>query len=393
MNKVDTLGKTSKNLMLQEPYYGLFLIMLNKVWSDRLPTAGVSKNGINYQLAINPTFWEELSEEHRLGLLKHELLHIAFGHLSVFFSFSDRKMANIAMDMEINQYIIPEWLPTGGIDIDNYPELNLDRKAGCRYYYEKLLKAKDDKDKTGTSGSDAFDKLCDQMDSGGDGLPDHSTWEEFEDLTEAEQKLIEKQVQRIMNSAKEQTLKTRGNIPGEMEGKILLEEIVKPKFNWRGYIKRFTGVSTKIFTKKTRRKENIRFSDNPGIKIKMRQKMLLAIDTSGSVVEEELKEFMNEIYHIYNAGVDVTIIQCDTHIRSIVEYKGDFELGVLGRGGTDFDPVLKYYQDNRQFTSLIYFTDGECSTNIKPSKQILWVISERSELNTSLPGRVIKLEL
>jgi predicted metal-dependent peptidase len=98
MNKVDTLGKTSKNLMLQEPYYGLFLIMLNKVWSDRLPTAGVSKNGINYQLAINPTFWEELSEEHRLGLLKHELLHIAFGHLSVFFSFSDRKMANIAMD-------------------------------------------------------------------------------------------------------------------------------------------------------------------------------------------------------------------------------------------------------------------------------------------------------
>ena len=393
MNKVDTLGKTSKNLMLQEPYYGLFLIMLNKVWSDRLPTAGVSKNGINYQLAINPTFWEELSEEHRLGLLKHELLHIAFGHLSIFFSFSDRKLANIAMDMEINQYIIPEWLPEGGINIDNYPELNLDRKAGCRYYYEKLLKAKDDKDKTGTSGSDAFDKLCDQMDSGGDGLPDHSTWEEFEDLTEAEQKLIEKQVQRIMNSAKEQTLKTRGNIPGEMEGKILLEEIVKPKFNWRGYIKRFTGVSTKIFTKKTRRKENIRFSDNPGIKIKMRQKMLLAIDTSGSVVEEELKEFMNEIYHIYNAGVDVTIIQCDTHIRSIVEYKGDFALGVLGRGGKDFDPVLKYYQDNRQFTSLIYFTDGECSTNLKPSKQILWVISERSELNTSLPGKVIKLEL
>jgi predicted metal-dependent peptidase len=434
MNKVDTLGKTSKNLMLQEPYYGLFLIALNKVWSERLPTAGVSKNGINYQLAINPTFWEELSEDHRLGLLKHELLHIAFGHLSVFFSFSDRKMANIAMDMEINQYIDNSWLPGGnytkeevnaikeevqieiaaarerdapieeikaiaskipfrGIMIDDYEELDLDRKAGCRYYYEKLLKAKDDKDKTGTSGSDAFDKLSDQMDSGGDGLPDHSTWEEFEDLTEAEQKLIDKQVQRIMNSAKEQTLKTRGKIPGEMEDKILLEEIVKPKFNWRGYIKRFTGVSTKIFTKKTRRKENIRFSDNPGIKIKMRQKMLLAIDTSGSVVEDELKEFMNEIYHIYNAGVDVTIIQCDTHIRSIVEYKGNFELGVLGRGGTDFDPVLKYYQDNRQFTSLIYFTDGECTTNLKPSKQILWVISERSELNTKLPGKVIKLEL
>jgi predicted metal-dependent peptidase len=98
MNKADTLGKTSKDLMMKEPYYGLFLIMLNKVWSERLPTAGVSKNGINYQLAINPEFWENLSDDHRMGLLKHELLHIAFGHLSIFFKFSDRKLANIAMD-------------------------------------------------------------------------------------------------------------------------------------------------------------------------------------------------------------------------------------------------------------------------------------------------------
>jgi predicted metal-dependent peptidase len=400
MNKADTLGKTSKDLMMKEPYYGLFLIMLNKVWSERLPTAGVSKNGINYQLAINPEFWENLSDEHRMGLLKHELLHIAFGHLSIFFKFSDRKLANIAMDMEINQYIQSEWLPEGGIDINNYPELNLDRKAGCRYYYDKLKQAKDEKDKNGTSGSTEFDKLCDKLDGNGEGspgegngLPDHSTWEEFEDLTEAEQKLIDKQVQRIMNNAKNQTLKTRGNIPGELNDKIILEEIIAPKFNWRAYIRRFTGVSTKIFTKKTRRKENIRFSDNPGIKIKMRQKMLLAIDTSGSVSNDELTEFMNEIYHIYNAGVDITVVQCDTAITSIAEYKGTFELGVIGRGGTEFDPVLKYYMENRQFTSLIYFTDGECNTSLKPSKQILWVISERSQLNTSLPGKVIKLEL
>jgi len=73
MDRVESLSKTSKDLMLKEPYYGLFLIMLNKLWSEKLPTAGVSKNNINYQLVINPTFWEELSEEHRLGLLKHEL--------------------------------------------------------------------------------------------------------------------------------------------------------------------------------------------------------------------------------------------------------------------------------------------------------------------------------
>jgi predicted metal-dependent peptidase len=104
-------------------------------------------------------------------------------------------------------------------------------------------------------------------------------------------------------------------------------------------------------------------------------------------------EFMNEIYHLYKAGVDITIIQCDTEIKSIEDYKGKFELKVTGRGGTDFDPVIDYYMEHREFTSLIYFTDGECCTNKKPTKSILWVLSERSELNESLPGRVIKLEL
>lgn len=395
MNRADTLSKTSKDLMMKEPYYGFFLILLNKLWNAKVPTAGVSKQGINYQLVINPTFWEELSEEHRLGLLKHELLHIAFGHLGIFFKFADRKLANIAMDMEINQYIVSEWLPKGGIDINNYPELNLDRKAGCRYYYDKLKDAKDEKDKNGTSGSDAFDKLCDQLDgeADGEGLPDHSTWEEFENLSEAEQKLIEKQAQRLLSDAKEQTLKKRGNVPGEVESLIILDEIIPPKFNWRGYIRRFTGVSTKIFTKKIRRKENKRYDGNPGLKIKMKQKMLLAIDTSGSVSDSELKEFMNEIHHIYKAGVDITIVQCDTKINSILDYKGKFELIVSGRGGTEFDPVLKYFMEHRQFTSLIYFTDGECSTSIKPSGKVLWVLSERSQLNESLPGQVIKLEL
>ena len=395
MDKAQSLSKTAKDLMLKEPYYGFFLIMLNKLWSKKVPTAGVSKNGINYQLMINDEFWEGLSENHRLGLLKHELLHIAFGHLTTVFKFSDRRMANVAMDMEINQYIDVDYLPEGGIMIDNYAELNLDRKAGARYYYDKLKQAKDEKDQNGTSGSDAFDNLCDQMDSGcGDNLPDHSTWDEFEDLSEAEQKLIEKQLQKVLGDAKEQTVRKRGSVPGEIEGVLIIEEIVAPKFDWRGYIRRFTGISTKVFTKKIRRKENRRFSDNPGLKIKMKQHMLLAIDTSGSVSDTELMEFMNEIHHIYKAGVDITIVQCDTSIRSIETYRGKNEIQVNGRGGTEFDPVLDYYNENsKKYTSLVYFTDGECDANVKPKGNVLWVISERSSMNNDLPGKVIKLEL
>ena len=392
MDKAQSLSKISKELMLKEPYYGFFLIMLNKVWRKDLPTAGVSKQNINYQLAINEEFWMGLSDDHKMGLLKHELLHIAFGHLVSFSSFSNKKLANVAMDMEINQYIEDSWLPEGGIRIEDYEDLKLDKKAGCRYYYDQLLRLQDEKDKNGTTGNTPMDNLLDNIASGD--IPDHSTWEEFDDMTDAEKKLIEKQVQKILQDAKEQTVKKRGTVPGEIEGLIVIEEITKAKFDWRGYIRRFTGVSTKVFTKKIRRKENRRYEDNPGLKIKMRQHMLLAIDTSGSVSDTELAEFMNEIHHIYKAGVDITIVQCDTSIRSIEPYRGKNEINVLGRGGTEFDPVLDYYNANlKKYTSLVYFTDGECYTSLKPKSKVLWVLSERSSMNSDLPGQVIKLEL
>ena len=393
MDKAQSLSKISKELMLKEPYYGFFLIMLNKVWRKDLPTAGVSKHNINYQLAINEEFWTGLSDDHKMGLLKHELLHIAFGHLVSFSSFSNKKLANVAMDMEINQYIEASWLPEGGINIDDYTDIQLDRKAGCRYYYDQLLRLQDEKDKNGSTGDQAMDNLLDNIASGD--IPDHSTWEEFEDMSEAEKKLIEKQVQKILQDAKEQTIKKRGSVPGEIEGLIVLDEVVKAKFDWKGYLRRFTGTSTKIFTKKIRRKENYRYEDNPGLKIKMRQHMLLAIDTSGSVSNEELSEFMNEIHHIHKAGVDITIIQCDAAIQSIKAYTGKWGgIEMKGRGGTEFDPVLEYYNNNlKKYTSLVYFTDGECYTSVKPKAPVLWVLSERSYMNEDLPGKVIKLEL
>ena len=407
MNKQESLSKTSKSLMLQEPFYGFFLIMLNKVWNDAIGTAAVSKNSINYQLTISEKFWEPLSELHRMGLLKHELLHIAFNHLTTFDLFKDKKLANIAMDMEINQYIDKDWIPEGAIDIDDYGDLNLDTRAGSRYYYDKLQELQKKKKQNGTCGCENMDKLLDALEKGacqvtigmprGEGdkdvnMPNHP-WKEFENLPEAEKQLIENQMQRILQEVKSQTEKKRGHVPGEMKGIIKIEEIVPPKFNWKNYLRRFTGISSKIFTKKIRRKENTKFPDMPGLKVKMKQKLMLAIDTSGSVCDDEVREFMNEMHHIYKTGVDITLVQCDTYIRDISEYKGTYDLKLHGRGGTDFTPVIKYFNENTSYTSLVYFTDGEASTYVNPRAKVLWVHSEQSNINEDLPGLKIKLEL
>ncbi len=83
MNKIETLAKASKDLILKEPFYGLLLMSLNKRWCNKsVPTAGVCLKGINYELIINEEFWENLPAIQKIGILKHELLHIGIFHLT-----------------------------------------------------------------------------------------------------------------------------------------------------------------------------------------------------------------------------------------------------------------------------------------------------------------------
>ena len=122
MNNNESLAKTSKTLMFSEPFYGVFLISLRKSWVPNLGTAGVSKNGINYQLAIDPEFWKSLTPNWQLGILKHELLHIAFFHLTMREKFPDQKLFNIAADIEINQYIKDNCLPGKDMTLEDFKE-------------------------------------------------------------------------------------------------------------------------------------------------------------------------------------------------------------------------------------------------------------------------------
>lgn len=400
MNHEDSLARTSKELMLKEPFYGLFLISLNKIWNKRVPTAGVSKQNINYQLIINPEFWTSLSDQHKLGLLKHELLHIAFFHICEEHIGYDKMLCNIAMDLEINQYIDRINLPDGGCTIDNetFGPLNLPVKAGWRTYYDLLKQQQESNDPNGQALRDLLQDMGDQSQAdnphsrNGDLKPNHDTWGEFQELSESEKKLIEKQTEHILKEIAEQ-VKSRGNVPGELSG--ILERLntkVPPKFDWKAYLRRFAGGSSRVFTKKLRRKFNKRFEENPGLKIKQRRHILVGIDTSGSVSDKELKEFFHEIDHICKTGTDVTMIQCDTSISYIGTYKPGQELKVHGRGGTSFDPVLEYYNENgNKYTCLIYLTDGECDTDVSVRGRMLWVISTRGSINKNLPGPQIKL--
>jgi predicted metal-dependent peptidase len=378
MRKDEELALAGKELMLEHPFYGMFLIGLNKEWNESIPTAGVSKHNINYKLVINTEFWASLSSDHKKGLLWHELLHIVFDHLNLRDEFADKRLFNIAADCELNQYIIPSYLPNGAILPSTFPNLQLERKAGTNYYYNMLLDNQDDPDVQNMMG-DAGDM--------------HGTWEEFDNLSESEKKLIKSQAEYQLKEAAEECLKSRGQLPGEIAHIYKrITEVTPSKFNWRAYLRRFAGNSYIVETKLSRKKLNKRYPDAPGMKFKPKKHILVAIDTSGSVSNDELVEFFNEIRHIHKTGTEITVLQCDTQINSIEKYDPKKDVRVQGRGGTEFDPVIDYYNKNsKRFTCLVYLTDGECYTTITPRGRMLWVISSKARINEQLPGPQIQL--
>lgn len=304
--------------------------------------------------------------------------------------FADKKLFNIAADIEINQYIDAEYLPPGALLPTSFSDLTLPLKAGTKVYYELLSQAKSElinKLKAAiASGESTVEHESKEHD-----VPNHQ-WEDFQNLNEAEKKLIASQAENHLREVYEATLKSCGSVPGEIKDILSKLEPLPEKFNWKAYLRRFVGRSNIIYTKKLKRKFNKRFEENPGLKIKKKNHILVAVDTSGSVSKKELEEFFNEIYHIHKTGVEVTVVQCDSAISDISKYKPGLDIKIHGRGGTSFEPVIDYYDGNvHKYTALIYFTDGEASRPSTPKGNVLWVISAQSEMNTNLPGQIIQL--
>ena len=388
-NNQDQLSRISKTLIFAEPFYGIFLIGLQKEFTKSCATAGVGKHGIGMRLVINPEFFAELSEPHQQGLLKHELLHIAFGHIILADRYPNKKLFNIAADVEINQYIDAHMLPPGGLQRDSFPGVFLPEKAGTKVYYDILDK---ECDENGNSNNEALQQILDQMD--GNSQYDHKEWEEIANLPEAEKKLVQKQYEHQMKQTAEEIQKKCGTIPGELAEIIeKLFHIEPPKFNWKAFLKRYVNNASKVYTKKLRRKDNKRYAANPGLKIKHRNHVLVGVDTSGSVSSEELVEFMHELAHMHKTGNQITVAQFDTEITDVSSFDPKKNWEIKGRGGTCFQPVVDHYNDPKnKYSGFICLTDGEAPNPVNCPKNALWVHSSlTNEINEDLTG--IKIQL
>ncbi len=241
-------------------------------------------------------------------------------------------------------------------------------------------------------------------DAAGD-IADHA-WtavaEDNEPASESAEAMAEA-VKELLNEANEMMgSEGRGLMPARFTSAV--ERANKPPaLNWKAILKKYVGTIAANKTKtrmRLNRRQPQRF-DLSGARESKTLKIVVAIDTSGSVSDSQIRQIFNEVFAIIaRRAFEMTVIECDAEIQRVYRLKSPKDLPnrVQGRGGTSFTPVIEYINEHRYFRDalLIYFTDGYGEPSIPRPRTYrnLWVVLGRaSDLSVENPyGLVLPLE-
>ena len=192
------------------------------------------------------------------------------------------------------------------------------------------------------------------------------------DLTLLEQQRIRDGLQQEF---KQELRALSGKLPGNLSG-FLEQELQKAqqaKIPWQSILARFvSGLKRSDYRSFPFNKRHLwRGIGLPSIGIPGPEHLVVAVDTSGSMSSELLKQVLAEIDQIrVFSECRLTLIECDATIQKISEWEAWEEStqafsqwNFRGRGGTAFTPVFDWISKEIEAGSiapdaLIYCTDG-----------------------------------
>ena len=383
-----TIENSVRDLMAIEPFFGLFAISVSKSFSDIVPTACVTadKEFLQFNLLINKDFWNRITDDQKTGLVWHEMQHLAEFHLSAMKLYDDPDLANIAMDIRINKYIPQKYLPPLAILPNSFPPDIFPGLLSSRQYYDLL------KDKCETNKS--LKSLLDAMRADKTTPCWHKLWKDFQDIPDNLQELYKYQIQhQIQDIYENYCNKNMGLVPGHLKELIdSFYQKIEPIIDWTSVLRLFGSNSVLTETKTSRSKLNIRYPDQPAIRIVDKKSLIIVIDVSASMSKEELKLFFEQVDYLTRLGIEITIIQCDARVQKISTYKRGMPIELFGRGGTNFEPVMQLLNNDRKYNAIVYYTDGCGSFITPPKKPCLWVITENGKKDFKAPHNVIHIK-
>jgi predicted metal-dependent peptidase len=358
INVEDKIAKAIKALVQNLPFYGLFMLSLNKVFSETFPSYGAVSltNSMRINMIFNTKLCDTLTKRQLIFLVTHELNHITRNHLFMDKHFPNRVMANIAMDLAINSDILKDHSDImdfieGGVLPERY---SLPNNKSSRWYYDELTKIQEsinkkqqsqsqvnggqgnfsDKEQNDSNLTQEEQNLKEDLMSPEERF-EHNWEKQLEELSDLEKQMVQNNIQHTLKkTVEEHKLRSKGNIPAYMKDMIDNLFQIKPEnFDWKAFYRRFLGVSVSTKRKPTRKRQSKRFPEFQGSKSKKQHRILYAVDTSGSMCAKDIEDAFSEVYHVWKAGAIVDVIECDTVINRVYEYKGKTPEFISGRGG------------------------------------------------------------
>lgn len=176
---------------------------------------------------------------------------------------------------------------------------------------------------------------------------------------------------------------------GDMPGNFmrLLTHVIRPRLDWRELLRRF--LESRVDNDSTWSTPNRRYLHQnlylPSRREPSLPRLVLAVDSSGSVDEAKLAAFCAELSAILDDyDTTLTVLFHDTGVRDEQTFgRRDlpFTLTPQGGGGTDYRPVCEYIErENLDPVCLLWFTDLECgSFPEEPEYPVLWITSGRED--------------
>jgi len=180
-------------------------------------------------------------------------------------------------------------------------------------------------------------------------------------------------------------------IAGKMNGSVarMIDRLLRSTVPWRTLLARFMS-NTSRTNYNLMRPSQRRGGDAILPSLHSPQtNVLIAVDTSGSIEQEELAEFVTEVNAIKGlVNARITLLACDSELDDdgpwVYESWEQLSLPktLKGNGGTNFIPVFDWMQTNSTPPDLvIYFTDAKGRfPKQQPNTETLWLVKGAADV-------------
>jgi len=364
---VEQLIQKDHVALMKDPKYCLYsgIIMIGRTEvKDDVPTACTDGRNTFY----GRDYMAKQASNKRKGVILHENLHKAFRHTTVWRHLfkENPTIANMACDYVINLMIMDGdnnfvSLPDGALLDHKYKGLD----AGTVY---RMIKEE------AKGGTVHVKRVGDQEGKDvpvvevSNGLDEHD-WESAEGMTNEEKEALAKDVDQALRQGAILAGKMSANVPRE------IGELLQAKVDWREAMREFVTSFCMDKDESTWRRPSRRWIGQdvymPSMIGESVGRIVIGIDMSGSIGDEEVGQFLGEVKKICETvkpeGID--LLYWDTRVCQHEKYEQDQLDNLIsstkprGGGGTDPQCIVNYMDKKKiKAECAVILTDGYVSS-------------------------------